>query len=216
MPQIFPRAANTIARATLVLAPLVLVAALAAVAIAQRSPYATGVGVPVHQPVPFSHKHHVGEDGIDCRYCHTSVESSSFAGVPSTDICMNCHREIWDKSSMLEPVRRSYRTGTPLVWNRVNDLPDFVYFNHSIHVAKGIGCESCHGRVDRMPLTWKAGTLEMGFCLGCHRNPERFVRPREEVFTMGYQPPVPQAELGARLVTAYGIRRLTDCTTCHR
>ena len=216
MPQIFPRGANTIARVTLVLVPLLASAVLAAVAIAQRSPYATGVGVPLQQPVPFSHKHHVGDDGIDCRYCHTSVENSSFAGVPSTDICMNCHRQIWDKSSMLEPVRQSYRTGTPLVWNRVNDLPDFVYFNHSIHVSKGIGCESCHGRVDRMPLTWKATTLEMGFCLACHREPERHVRPREEVFAMGWEPRIPQAELGPRLVKQYGIRRLTDCTTCHR
>ena len=139
-----------------------------------------------------------------------------FAGVPATDICMNCHRQLWNESSMLEPVRESYRTGQPIVWNRVHDLPDFVYFNHSIHVNKGVGCETCHGRVDRMPLMWRVNSLEMSWCLDCHRNPERHLRPREEVFTMGYRPPIDQAELGARLAKAYNVQHKTDCTTCHR
>jgi hypothetical protein len=216
MPQIFSRRANTLARVS-VPALLVLGAAcLAVVAIVQRSPYSTGVGVAVAQPVPFSHQHHVGQDGIDCRYCHTSVEQSRFAGIPSTEICMNCHRQIWNESPMLAPVRDSYRRDVPLVWNRVNDLPDFVYFDHSIHVAKGIGCESCHGRVDRMPLTWRARTLDMAFCLECHRDPERHVRPREAVFEMGWRPPADQPSLGRELVRRYGITSKTSCSTCHR
>ncbi len=216
MPQIFPRAANSIAVASIVFVVVLLAGVLTAVAVVQRSSYATGVGVARMQPVPFSHKHHVGDDGIDCRYCHTSVEDSSFAGVPSTDICMSCHRQIWNESSMLAPVRESYRTGTPIVWTRVHDLPDFVYFDHSIHVKKGVGCSTCHGRVDRMPLTWKANTLDMGWCLNCHRNPERYVRPREDVFRMDYTPPPDQEALGRRLVAEYHIVRRTDCSTCHR
>ncbi len=216
MPQIFRRRANAIARGSIVGVVLLVVGILAAVSIVQRSPYSTGVGVARAQTIPFSHKHHVTDDGIDCRYCHTSVERSSFAGIPSTEICMNCHRQLWNESPMLEPVRESYRTGRPLVWNRVNDLPDFVYFDHSIHVAKGIGCSSCHGRVDQMPETWKARTLEMGFCLECHRFPERHVRPRERVFDMDYQPPPDQPALGRRLVAAYGIERKTSCSVCHR
>jgi cytochrome c7-like protein len=177
----------------------------------------TGVGVARAQPLMFSHKHHVADDGIDCRYCHTSVEDSAFAGIPSTDVCMNCHRQIWNESEMLAPVRESYRTGTPIVWNRVHDLPDFVYFDHSIHVAKGVGCETCHGRVDQMPLVWKVNTLQMEWCLECHRNPERHVRPRDQIVTMGWRPPNgDQLTLGRRLVQEYRIERKTDCSTCHR
>jgi hypothetical protein len=215
--QIFRPAANSIARGSIVGAVVVAVGILAAVAIAQRSPYTTGVGVARAQPILFSHKHHVSDDGVDCRYCHTSVEEGPFAGIPSTDVCMNCHREIWNESSMLAPVRESYRAGRPIVWNRVHDLPDFVYFDHSIHVAKGIGCESCHGRVDQMPLVWKVNTLQMEWCLACHRHPERFVRPRDQVTTMGWQPPNgDQLALGRRLVREYHIERKTDCSTCHR
>jgi hypothetical protein len=216
MPQIFSPAANSIARATIIGGVLLVTAAFTGLALVQRGSLVTGVGVVQAQPIMFSHKHHVADDGIDCRYCHTSVENAPFAGIPSTDVCMNCHRQVWNESPMLAPVRDSYRTGEPIVWNRVHDLPDFVYFDHSIHVAKGVGCETCHGRVDRMPLVWKVNTLQMEWCLGCHREPERFVRPREEVFTMGWQPPGDQLALGRRLVAAYHIQRRTDCYTCHR
>ncbi len=182
------------------------------------SSFATAVGKPVEQPVPFSHQHHVGDVGLDCRYCHTSVEKASFAGMPPTETCMTCHSQIWTNSAMLAPVRESYRTDTPLKWARVHDLPDFVYFNHSIHVSKGVACETCHGRVDKMPLTWKTNTLYMKWCLDCHRAPETYVRPRSEVFTMGYVASENQQKLGKRLVAEYGIKKdhLTDCSICHR
>jgi hypothetical protein len=171
------------------------------------------------QPVPFSHAHHVGGLGIDCRYCHTSVEASSFAGIPPTKTCMNCHSQIWSTSPTLEPVRESFRTGNSIMWTRVNDLPDYVYFNHSIHVAKGVGCESCHGRVDRMPLTWQENSLQMTWCLDCHRDPAQHLRPREAITVMGYQPAEPQATLGPKLMKEYEVkdaRTLTSCNTCHR
>jgi hypothetical protein len=216
MPQIFSRGSNTLARLTIFGAVLGLVALLVAAELMVRSPYATAVGVPVDQPVPFSHKHHVGDDGIDCRYCHTSVESSSFAGIPPTQTCMNCHTQIWSQSPVLEPVRQSFQSGEPLGWNRVHVLGDFVYFDHSIHVQKGIGCSTCHGQVDQMPLTWKAQSLQMSWCLECHRNPERYVRPRDEVFDMAWQPPSNQEEVGLRLVREYEIQSKTSCSTCHR
>lgn len=181
-----------------------------------RADYLTEVRVVRAQPVPFSHKHHVAGIGIDCRYCHTSVETSSFAGLPPTETCMSCHSQIWATSPTLEPVRQSFRTNTPLHWRRVHDLPDFVYFDHSIHVAKGIGCSTCHGRVDQMPLMWRENSLLMEWCLGCHREPERYVRPREAVFQMDWTPPRDQLAAGRRLVEAYHIRKLTDCSTCHR
>ena len=180
------------------------------------SPYVTSVGIHRNQPVPFSHRHHARELGIDCRYCHTSVEDSSFANVPPIHTCMTCHSQIWKDSPMLAPVRDSYASGIPIEWNRVNFVPDFVYFNHSIHVQKGIGCETCHGRVDLMPLTARAQTLSMAWCLSCHRNPQRYVRPKEAVFEMGYQPPQPQSVIGPRLMKQYNIRKLQDCYTCHR
>jgi hypothetical protein len=176
----------------------------------------TEVGVARSQPVQFSHKHHVSDDGIDCRYCHTSVEESSFAGIPSTKICMNCHTQIWAESPILAPVRESFRTGKSLEWTRVHSLPGFVYFDHSIHVHKGVGCVTCHGRVDQMPLMWRENTLYMEWCLECHRNPERFVRPREQVFNMGWQPPVDQITVGQKLVQEYKIESLTSCSVCHR
>jgi hypothetical protein len=166
--------------------------------------------------VHFSHKHHVSDDGIDCRYCHTSVEQSSFAGIPSTKICMSCHTQIWAESPILEPVRESFRTGKSLEWTRVHNLPGFAYFDHSIHVHKGIGCSTCHGRVDQMPLMWRENTLYMEWCLECHRNPERFVRPRDQVFNMQWQPPPDQLALGEKLVQEYKIERLTSCSVCHR
>ena len=156
------------------------------------------------QPVPFSHKHHVGDDGIDCRYCHTSVETSSFAGLPPTETCMSCHSQIWANAELLEPVRASFRTGKSIAWTRVHDLPDFVYFNHSIHVNKGIGCSTCHGRVDQMPLTYKVNTLYMQWCVECHRNPAQYVRPRDQVFNIAYQ--YPAQSVGARSTPGAGIQ----------
>src|SRR5215475_2804843 len=217
--QIFPRAANTVARATLALAAFLTVGVPTAVAVLQRSSYATGVGVPRQQPIPFSHKHHVSDAGLDCRYCHTSVERSPFAGMPSTDTCMNCHRQLWNESEMLEPVRASYRSGVPIAWTRVYDLPDFVYFDHSIHVAKGVGCSTCHGRVDTMPLIFQASPLNMGWCIDCHRNPEAVLRPQDQVFNMEWKAPANQAELGAKFAQERKIRStadLTSCSTCHR
>jgi hypothetical protein len=216
MPQLFPRNANYIARGSLVVLAVLVVAGGLALDRLQRSPYVTREGEVFKQPVPFSHDHHVAAMGLECRYCHTSAETSSFAGIPPTSTCMNCHKEIWNDSPMLEPVRSSFRTGEPLEWTRINDLPDFVYFNHSIHLAKGIGCETCHGRVDKMPLMFQHASLQMEWCLECHRNPEEFVRPRDEVYTMGYERPKDQPDLGARLVEEYDIESLTSCSTCHR
>jgi hypothetical protein len=198
---------------------VVLVGALGAVWwVMNRSPYTTGAKIAIEQPVPFSHRHHAGQLGIDCRYCHTAVEVSSSAGIPPTKTCMNCHSQIWADSPTLEPVRASFKTDRSIEWVRVHDLPDFVYFNHSIHVQKGVGCVSCHGRVDLMNLTWQENTLQMAWCLSCHRNPERHLRPREEVFNLQWKPSVPQEELGKQLIKEYGIelRHLTNCSTCHR
>src|SRR5678815_4487288 len=158
----------------------------------QRSPWVTKEGERLEQPVPFSHQHHVAGEGIDCRYCHTSVENSSFAGIPPTKTCMNCHSQIWTNAAILEPVRESFRSGKSLVWNRVNDLPDFVYFDHSIHINKGVGCNTCHGPVDRMPLMYNYASLQMEWCINCHRNPAKELRPRDQVFNMRYQQPTPE------------------------
>ena len=219
MPQIFHPSMNTISKISIVGGLLIVLGCSIALTSLFRSSFAIRVNDPIEQPVPFSHKHHVVDDGIDCRYCHISEETSSFADLPPTETCMTCHSQIWNQSSILEPVRESFRTGQPIQWNRVNDLPDYVYFNHSIHIAKGIGCETCHGRVDQMPLTWKANTLYMEWCLNCHRHPEQYVRPKDQVFTMGYKPPIDQETLGKQLVKQYGIQspsRLDDCYICHR
>jgi hypothetical protein len=216
MPQIFHRSANTLSKLSLA-GLLIAVGSLIFLAmVLARSSYVTRAQEFVEQPVQFSHLHHVKDDGIDCRYCHTSVETSSFAGIPPTKTCMNCHSQIWSTAPILEPVRDSFREDRPMQWLRVHDLPDFVYFNHSVHVKKGVGCETCHGRIDEMPLTLQQNTLQMEWCLACHRNPENFVRPRSEVFTMGYKPPVPQSVIGPQLVKEYGIRGNTSCSTCHR
>ncbi len=216
MPQTFPPSANGIARITLFGLVFFVVAAAYIVYVLGESPYVTQAFVARQQPIQFSHERHVAGNGIDCRYCHTSVETSAVAGVPPTKTCMNCHSQIWANSPYLEPVRSSFRTDTSIQWVRVHDLPDFVYFDHSIHVNKGIGCSTCHGRVDQMPLMWQVNTLQMQWCLECHRNPENYVRPRSEVFKADYQPPANQAELGRRLVQEYRIARLTSCSTCHR
>jgi hypothetical protein len=219
MAQIFRRSANAISRLTIFGSIFVLGAVAWAWATVDWSPYVTDEKIPQEQPVPFSHQHHVAGLGIDCRYCHTTVELGPFAGIPPTATCMNCHKQIWNTSSMLEPVRSSLSDNRPIHWNRVNALPDFVYFDHSIHVNKGVGCETCHGRIDEMPLTWKEEDLHMSWCLNCHRNPEKYVRPRDQVFTMGWTPPIPQEQLGPQLVKEYKIApsfRLTNCSTCHR
>jgi hypothetical protein len=214
MPQIFHHSTNTFAKATIFSALFVAALLLWTLSEINRSEYVTDVGVAHEQPVPFSHQHHVNGLGIDCRYCHTSVEESSFAGIPPTATCMNCHKQIWTNAEMLAPVRESFATGKPIVWRRVNDLPDFVRFDHSIHINKGVGCVSCHGRVDQMPLTWKAEPMTMEWCLNCHRAPEKFVRPREEVFNMAYAAKN-QRELGPQLVRQYDVKSRTSCSSCH-
>ena len=216
MPQIFHRSANTIARFSIFGAWFLVVGFLWLVYLIDRSPWITGVNVAREQPVSFSHERHVAGNGIDCRYCHGSVEESRFAGLPSTRTCMTCHSQIFSTSPALEVVRESLRSDRSIAWTRVHDLPDFVYFDHSVHVHKGVGCATCHGRIDRMPLVWKAESLQMAWCLECHRNPEWYVRPREAVFSMSYVPPANQLDLGRRLVEEYGIERPTSCTTCHR
>jgi hypothetical protein len=216
MPQIFSRYANSYARASIVGVVVLLGAGYVAADRLSRSPYMTRADTYREQPIQFSHQHHAAGIGIDCRYCHTTVERAASAGIPPTKTCMNCHSQIWADSPFLEPVRESFRSGEPLRWIRVHDLPDFVYFNHSVHVKKGVGCASCHGRVDRMPLMLQSASLQMEWCLDCHRNPEKYVRPREAIFQMDYQPPPDQLELGARLVKEYDIRSLTSCSVCHR
>jgi hypothetical protein len=219
MPQLFPRSANQIARVSILLLVVGAAGAGALLFTLDRSPFHTKQGAYTSQSVPFSHDHHTEGLGIDCRYCHTSVEESSFAGIPPTATCMNCHKQVWANTAMLAPVRESWTSGEPLVWTRVNDLPDFVYFNHSIHVHKGIGCETCHGPVNEMPLVYQEHSLQMRWCLECHRAPEKFVRPREEVFNLNWTPAdtgMSQRELGAKLVEEYGINSLDSCSVCHR
>ena len=216
MPQIFHRSANTLSKLSLAGLLIVVGSLIFTAILVARSNYVTRAHEFVEQPVQFSHRHHVTDDGIDCRYCHTSVETSPFAGIPPTKTCMNCHSQIWNQAPILEPIRASFREDKPMRWVRVHDLPDFVYFNHSIHVKKGMGCETCHGRIDQMPLTLQENTLQMEWCINCHRNPEKYVRPRAEIYTMGYKPSEPQSVIGARLVKEYGIRGNTSCSTCHR
>ena len=218
MGQIFRPAADTIlkvALASLATLPVLLVGSAYAI---MRSPYVTGQDVVREQPVPFSHQHHAGDLGIDCRYCHTSVEKARFAGIPPTDTCMTCHSQIWTQSAMLAPVRESLATGRPLAWRRVHSLPDYVYFDHAIHVAKGVGCSTCHGRVDRMPLVRQSAPLTMGWCLDCHRDPAKNLRPRDKIFDMSWTPPPDQHARGQALMGRYHVKTdgLTDCSTCHR
>ena len=219
MPQIFHPSTNVLAKLSIFGAIFILLAALWVLAEINRSSWNTGAYVEREQPVQFSHKHHSGDDGIDCRYCHTSVETSATAGMPSTQTCMNCHTQIWADSPYLEPVRESYRTGKPIEWTRVHDLPDYVYFNHSIHVNKGVGCSTCHGNVSQMPLMYQASSLQMEWCLSCHRQPQNFVREKKDIYKMDWQPPANQAEVGAELVKKNKIPDsfvLTSCSTCHR
>jgi Cytochrome c7 and related cytochrome c len=216
MAQIFHRSTNTISRVS-IYGAVILIAVLGyAVNVVNQTSYVTEVHNARPQPVPFSHKHHVGELGLDCRYCHSTVEVSSSAGMPPTQTCMACHSQIWTGADILEPVRASYRDSTPISWTRVNALPDFVYFNHSIHVAKGVGCTTCHGPIAEMNITWRAQSLYMRWCLECHNAPEKFLRSRSEVFNAFYQQPSDQEALGNRLMKEYKVQKLTNCTTCHR
>lgn len=221
MAQIFGKGSNSIARVTLLAVFFGFFAFWGLVYGVYRSPYTTNVNVPLAQPVPFSHQHHAAGLGIDCRYCHTSVEKSSFAGLPPTETCMTCHSQVWKDAPVLAPVRQSLATQQPLEWTRVNQLPDFVFFNHSIHVQKGIGCSTCHGAVDQMPITWKGASLYMRWCLDCHEAPEKHLRPKEEIYNMQWTPPADQAERGRKLAEEYGIsgtrlEQLRDCGMCHR
>ncbi len=232
MSQLFPRSANALARTSLGLA-LAAVAILSwIVLILMQSSWVTRQNEVVEQPVQFSHLHHVGGEGFDCRYCHTSVETSSFAGIPPTRTCMNCHSQLWTNAPILEPVRASFRNDTPLTWIRVNNLPDFVYFNHQIHIHQGVGCATCHGRVDQMPMTFQAQPLLMGWCLDCHRAPEKYLRPRDQVFNMAYEQPSwqhavvvdgqeykDQLSLGLYLKQKHNVaslQHMTSCSICHR
>jgi hypothetical protein len=219
MSQVFPKSANAWSKASVIAIVFVVLGLGWAILTLQRSDLVTSANEFIEQPVQFSHQHHAGGIGIECRYCHTSVEVSPSAGIPPTKTCINCHSQIWNQSPYLEPVRASFRDDRPLNWIRVHDLPDFVYFNHSIHVKKGVGCETCHGRVDRMPLMFQAKSLQMEWCLDCHRDPSRYVRPLEEITTMGYVPAEAQSTLGPRLVEQYKIAdvsALTSCSVCHR
>jgi len=219
MPQLFHRGMNTLARLSIVVGLLVAGGGLMFIIEFNRTPYVTQAFVAREQPVQFSHKHHVGDDGIDCRYCHTSVETAATAGLPATKTCMNCHSQLFADSPYLEIVRESWRTGQPIKWTRVHDLPDFAYFNHSIHVNKGVGCSSCHGRVDLMPLMWNEASLHMEWCLQCHRNPNAVLREQKDITNMEWVADKDQDVKGAELAKKYNIQSkevLTSCSTCHR
>jgi len=234
MANIFHPASNVLARASIVAgaaAPLALILAGSQIS----HTYSAKLMVPLEQPVPFSHEHHSNELGIACQYCHQGAEKSPFAPIPPTETCMSCHSQIWTNSPLLEPVRESYRTGIPLKWNKVHDVPDFVYFPHNVHVAKGVPCQHCHGNINQMQITWKVHPLHMAWCLECHRAPEKYIRPRDEVYNFAYDieaaaakywdqtgrtgaPPTSQAQLGSILTRDYKInkKQLSDCWICHR
>lgn len=216
--QVFSAGANGLARAIILGVALLIAGALVAGYIFVRAAFITGENVTVPQPVQFSHEHHVGQLGIRCQYCHTSVTRAASAGIPPTHTCMTCHSQIWTDAPILEPVRQSYATGEPIRWVRVHNLPDYVYFNHSIHVRQGVGCSTCHGRVDQMQQVYQVAPLTMGWCLSCHQNPAPYLRPAGEVFTMDYRPPPNQADLGRQLIKQRGINvaRMTNCYVCHR
>jgi hypothetical protein len=218
MPQIFRPYADTVARSVLV---AIIVVPFLAIAIGYwfiASNYITGQTITLDQPVPFSHQHHVGGLGLDCRYCHSGVERSPVAGIPPTHTCMTCHSQLYTNAQMLAPVRTSLAEQRPIHWNKVNKLPDYVYFDHSIHIAKGVGCTTCHGPVDYMPLMRQAAPLTMGWCLECHRDPAPNLRQLAEVVDPDWTAPVDQMAQGHALLVKYHIdtEHLTDCSVCHR
>jgi hypothetical protein len=220
MAQIFHRGANNIAKASI--AVIIVLAGVAGYAYTQiaRSSYLTNRYLERQQPVQFSHKHHTGDDGIDCRYCHTSVETSASAGIPPTQTCMNCHSQIWSDSPYLEPVRASFRDNKPIEWERVHDLPEYAYFNHSIHIAKGVGCASCHGDISNMPAVYQTHTLQMEWCLSCHRNPAPSIRPQSEIYNTSWNKdeitPEQEQEVNEKISRLRSKEMLTSCSTCHR
>jgi hypothetical protein len=216
MSALFPPAWNTIVRVAalgLLAAPVIAVGALYVYAF---SPLYTGQRDQIEQVIQFDHRHHVTDDGIDCRYCHSSVERSPYAGIPPTETCMNCHAQVWNKSPLLDEVRARYFTDRAIPWNRVHRLPNFVYFNHSIHVNKGVGCVTCHGRVDRMALVEQMAPLTMSWCLDCHRDPAKHLRPVDLITDMTWEPDVNRDQFGRELMTKYDVHTRTSCTTCHR
>jgi hypothetical protein len=217
MSALFKPSTNTLVRVSLITLGLLAVGgAIAGPMIYVRSPFYTQLLDPIDQPVQFDHRHHVGDAGIDCRYCHALVEKSPMAGIPPTQLCLNCHSQVWNKSPKLAPVRESFFTDRPIVWSKVNKLPNFVYFNHSIHVKQGVGCVTCHGRIDEMPAVHKAQPLTMSWCIDCHRQPERFLRPRDQVTSMTWKAPSDQLALGRDLKAQYHVNTRVSCTTCHR
>ncbi len=219
MAQLFHRGANNIAKASMIVALVLGGVVFYAYTQIARSSYLTGRYVEKQQPVQFSHKHHVGDDGIDCRYCHTSVETAASAGIPPTQTCMNCHNQLYADQKFLEPITASFRDNKPIKWERVHDLPGFAYFNHSIHVAKGVGCSTCHGEIDNMPAVFQENTLQMEWCLSCHKDPSQFIRPKEEIYNMQWKDSNLTAEERQKLKADYKIRSrelLTSCSTCHR
>lgn len=217
MSQVFHRSMNSVAKISIVGGALLAATLLLTLDLAIRSPLVTNQEVAQPQPVQFSHKHHYSGLGIHCLYCHTSVEDSSFANVPPTATCMNCHSQVWYTAPILQPVRTSFKENQALEWNRVHNLADFAYFNHSIHVNKGIGCVSCHGRIDQMQLAFKAQPMTMEWCISCHKNPEPNLRPRDQIYNFEYKRT--DASEGPKLMKEYKIRSarmLTSCSTCHR
>jgi hypothetical protein len=213
---LFPRWCNALLWGALAAAAVLATVLLALPFAFARSAYTTGEGEPVAQPVKFDHRHHVHDDGIPCLYCHGGAERGAAAGVPPTSTCMNCHAQVWTKSPEVAPVRASYFQDRPIRWRRVSVLPDFVFFNHSVHLAKGVGCVTCHGRVDAMPEVHPVAPLSMAWCLDCHRNPVPHLRPREHVADPAWVPDRPQDELGHELARRYAVAPPTDCSGCHR
>jgi hypothetical protein len=220
MAQFFNRSANNIARISMVMVVVLAGVAFYVYTQVARSSYLTGQFLEKQQPVQFSHKHHVGDDGIDCRYCHATVESTATASMPPTQTCMNCHSQLWNDSPYLEPVRASFRENKPIQWERVHDLPEFVYFNHSIHVAKGVGCATCHGRIDQMPAVYQENTLQMEWCIACHRNPAPNLRPSAQITNMSWTPAdmtnADEQEVKDKISKLRSREMLTSCSTCHR
>lgn len=213
---LFPRWTNTGVRLLLPALLLTLVSIPAALMVYARTPYSTHQGFPIDQPVEFDHRHHVVDDEIDCVYCHRTVETAATAGIPTTEVCMGCHNQVWNQSLMLEPVRRSWFSASPIPWNRVHNLPDFVYFNHAIHVNKGVGCVECHGRVDQMARVYQTAPLTMSWCLDCHRDPVPRLRPREQITNMSFQPEGDGRALREQLARDYDVHSHTHCSACHR
>ncbi len=217
MPQTFPKNANAFAKWLVVGGGVFVLALMIALAFYARTTN-NAVGVPVSQPVAFQHNLHAGQLGLDCRYCHTSVEVEATSSVPPTETCMTCHSQIRVGDPALAVVQASWDTQTPIEWNRVHDMADYVYFNHSAHINSGVGCSDCHGSVQEMGEIWKNEPMTMGWCLECHRQPEEYLRPVSEVFNMEYERPSDQLALGAELVDAYHVNtdKLLQCSTCHR